>query len=180
MLVTHSQAQKCLNINSNPTTKLIWNFKDFLFNSIFYLLTGWLTDFLTYWLMPSEKHNSILAKATGLISSLFNVALSQGMSFCQLQQFRCLHHGSAKGYLCSPLCSIPFSTIYGWRFAVCALWLQCETWMSAGALLALFFAWNVIQSVWTSWKWSIVIHHDQVTHPLFISNWAALWWTNSL
>jgi len=128
--------------------------------------------------MPSEKRNSILAKATGLISSLFNIALSQGMSFCQLQQLQCLHHGFAKGYvlLCAPFLS---PLLYGWRFAVCALWLQCETWMSAGALLALFFAWNVTQSVWTSWKWSIVIHHDQVTHPVFISNWAALWRTKT-
>ena len=32
------------------------------------------------------------------------------------------------------------------RFVVCSLWLQCETWVIAvlaGALLKLFFAWNV-------------------------------------
>jgi len=37
--------------------------------------------------MPSEKHNSIMAKATGLISSLFNVASSGDVPFHQPQQF---------------------------------------------------------------------------------------------
>ena len=37
-----------------------------------------------------------------------------------------------------------------WRFVVCALWLQCETRVSAelaGAFLALLFVWNVSQHV---------------------------------
>jgi len=34
------------------------------------------------------------------------------------------------------------------------------------ALLMLFITWNVTQSVWSSWKWCIVIHHDRKTHPL--------------
>ena len=86
----------------NPSMKLICKFKNFLFNRIFY----WLTELL----MPSNKHNSIMAVATGLISSLFNVTLSGDMPFCQLQQVQCLHHGSTKAHLCSPLSSIPFST----------------------------------------------------------------------
>jgi len=32
------------------------------------------------------------------------------LPFHQPQQFQCLHHGSTKAYLCSPLCSTPFST----------------------------------------------------------------------
>jgi len=60
--------------------------------------------------MPSGKRNSIMAKATGLISSLFNVALSGDLSFRQPQQLQCLHHGSTEAYLCSPLSSIPLST----------------------------------------------------------------------
>ena len=57
-----------------------------------------------------------------------------------------------------------------WRFVVHALWLQCETWVSAvlaGALLTLLFTWNVTQSVQSSWKQSLVIHRDWATHPLF-------------
>jgi len=46
--------------------------------------------------MHSDKRNSILAKAGGLISSLFNVASSRDMLFCQLQQLQCLHHGSTE------------------------------------------------------------------------------------
>jgi len=50
-----------------------------------------------------------MAIATGLISSLFDVASSQDVPFCQLQQLQCSHHGFIKNYLCSPLYSIPFS-----------------------------------------------------------------------
>ena len=44
----------------------------------------------------------------------------------------------------------------------------------AGALFTQFFAWNVTQSVRSSWKQSVVIHHDLAAHPLFfIDNWNA-------
>jgi len=56
VLVRHSQTQKCLQINSNLCINLLWNFKNFLFNRFFY----WLTDYL----MPSDKRNSITTKAT--------------------------------------------------------------------------------------------------------------------
>ena len=85
----------------NHYIKLLWNFKNFLFNRFF----CWLTD----WLMPSDKRNSIMAIATGLISSLFNVTLSQDVPFCQLQQLQCSHHVFTINYLCSPLYSIPSS-----------------------------------------------------------------------
>jgi len=62
--------------------------------------------------MPSDKHDSEMAKATGLISLLLNIASSQDVPFCQSQQqLQCLHYGSIKAYLCSPLFSIPFSTV---------------------------------------------------------------------
>jgi len=86
--VRHSQAQKCLRINP---IKQLWNFKKIVFNAFFY----WLTDLL----MPSDKHNSIMATATGSISSHFNIASSGNVPFCQLQQLQCLHHGSTKAYL---------------------------------------------------------------------------------
>jgi len=79
---------------------------------------------LTIWPMPSDKHNSITAKAMGLISSLFNVASSRDVPFCQLLQLQCSHHGSTKVLLCFPLPR-------RWRFAVYTLWLRCETRVSA-------------------------------------------------
>ena len=90
----------------NLCINLQWNFKNFLLNRFFY----WLTILLSDYLMPSDKHNSITAKAMGSISSLFNVALSREVPFCQPLQLQCLHHGSTKAYLCSPLFSILFST----------------------------------------------------------------------
>jgi len=44
--------------------------------------------------MPSDKHNSRMAGARDLISSLINVASSRDMPFHQLQQLKCLHHGA--------------------------------------------------------------------------------------
>ena len=32
-----------------------------------------------------------------------------------------------------------------------------------------FFTWNVAKSVQSSWKQRVVLHRDQVTHPLFTS-----------
>jgi len=57
--------------------------------------------------MFSDKRNSIMAIATGLISSLINVASSRDMLPTTAAA---VLDGSAKDYLCSPLCSIPFST----------------------------------------------------------------------
>jgi len=67
-----------------------------------------MTDYLTDYLMPSDKRNSITTKAMGLISSLFNVASSRDVPFCQPLQLQCSHHGSTKAYLCSPLICSPF------------------------------------------------------------------------
>ena len=60
--------------------------------------------------MPLDKHNSIMAKATGLISSLLNFTLSSDVSFCQPQQFQCLHHGSIEAYV--PLFSFALHAFY--------------------------------------------------------------------
>ena len=102
--------------------------------------------------MPSDKHNSIMGIITALTPSLLDVASSQDVSFYQPQQLHCLHHGSTETYLCSPLCSIPFSLtmkvmIYGTHVM---LWLWCETRVNAElarALLMLFLAWNIAQHV---------------------------------
>ena len=81
-------------------------------------LCYYLTDWLTIWLMPSDKRNSMTAKAMGLIYSLSNIALSRDVSFRQPLQFHCSHHGSTKAYLCSWLLSpLPLR----WRFMVAPL-----------------------------------------------------------
>ena len=67
-----------------------------------------MTNSLTPLLMHSDKRNLIMAIATALISSLFNIALSGDVPFCQLQRFQCLHRDSTKAHLCSPLYYIPF------------------------------------------------------------------------
>ena len=43
--------------------------------------------------MPSDKCNSITAKAMGLIFSLFDVALAREVSFGILQYIQCILHG---------------------------------------------------------------------------------------
>ena len=54
-----------------------------------YLLT-----YFTYLLMPSDKHNSRMARARDLISSLINVASSRDVPFHQPQLLQCLHQGA--------------------------------------------------------------------------------------
>ena len=44
-----------------------------------------------------QAYGSITAKATSLIFVLFDIALSQDVSFHQLQQLQCLHHCSVVG-----------------------------------------------------------------------------------
>ena len=50
---------------------------EFLQKFLYFMLTDWLTDCC--------KHNSTMDKATGLISSLFDIASPQEVPFCQLQ-----------------------------------------------------------------------------------------------
>jgi len=62
---------------------------------------------------PSNNFSNrygLTAEAIGLISSLLNVASPRDVPFHQLLQPKCLHYGSTKAYLCSPLFSILFST----------------------------------------------------------------------
>ena len=89
--------------------------------------------------MHSDKHNAIMAIATGLISSLFNVASCGDMSF---------HHCASWFYQSSPFISFVFHSflLYSLGDDLCmvpTLWLQSETWVSAGVLHTLFFAWNI-------------------------------------
>ena len=74
--------------------------------------------------MPSGQHSSITTKVMGLIFALFNVTLSQGVPFCQLQQLQHLHH--EKAYLCSTLCFIYFFTAT--KVTICGMHIMASVW----------------------------------------------------
>jgi len=86
-------------------------------NRFFY----WLTVWLSYYLMPSDKHNSITTRAMGSISSLFNIVSSRDVPFCQPLQLQYLHHGSTKAYLCSPFSWFLSPLPHRWRYVVAPL-----------------------------------------------------------
>ena len=52
--------------------------------------------------MPSDKCNSITAKAAGLIFSLFDVASARQVSFGIPQYVQCILHGLTSVLLCVP------------------------------------------------------------------------------
>ena len=53
--------------------------------------------------MPSDQHNSIMAKATGLIFSLFDIASAQEVPFDIPQYVQCILQGLTSVFLCVPL-----------------------------------------------------------------------------
>ena len=52
--------------------------------------------------MPSDKRNSITAKATGLMFSLFDVALARQVPFGIPQYVQCILNGFTSVLLCVP------------------------------------------------------------------------------
>ena len=60
--------------------------------------------------MPLDKHNSemAMAMATGLISSPFNVILSQNVPFREPKMLQCIHHGAIFVFLIPSLCPLSF------------------------------------------------------------------------
>ena len=52
--------------------------------------------------MPSDKRNSIMAKAMGLIFSLFDVASARQVPFGIPQYIQCILHGLTNVLLCVP------------------------------------------------------------------------------
>ena len=52
--------------------------------------------------MPSDKRNSTMAKAMGLIFSLFDVALPRQVPFGIPQYVQCILHGFTSVLLCVP------------------------------------------------------------------------------
>jgi len=60
------------------------------------------TDWLTNYLMPSDKHNSIMARTMSLIFSLFNVASAQEVLSAISLYMQCILHGLTSALLCVP------------------------------------------------------------------------------
>jgi len=52
--------------------------------------------------MPSDSHNSTIAKATGLIFSLFSVASAREVPFAIPLCMQCILHGLTTALLCVP------------------------------------------------------------------------------
>ena len=52
--------------------------------------------------MPSDKRNSITAKVTGLVFSLFDVASARQVPFGILQYVQCILHRLTSVLLCVP------------------------------------------------------------------------------
>ena len=52
--------------------------------------------------MPSDKRNSITAKATGLIFSLFDIVSARQVPFGISQYIQCILHGLTSVLLCVP------------------------------------------------------------------------------
>ena len=102
--------------------------------------------------MPSGKHNSITAKAMGLIFSLFDFASACDVPFGILQYIQCTHHGLTFVLLCVPFL-IADSPRYQFTVSRCMASLQyiCKwessvfsmvTGLIAEMILTLFFICN--------------------------------------
>ena len=65
--------------------------------------------------MPSDQRNSIMAKATGLIFSLFDATSAVEVPFGMPQYLKCIFHGLTSILLCVPFV---FADSKKWRLAV--------------------------------------------------------------
>jgi len=71
--------------------------------------------------MPSNKRNSIMAKAMGLIFLLFNVALSLDVPFGTPKYVQCIFHELTR----APLC-VPFIFTHHERCRFCGTVARCR------------------------------------------------------
>jgi len=125
--------------------------------------------------MPSDKYNSITVIAAALIS---HCSMSLGPETC-------LFANQSSSNVCIMVLPkftfVPFvlHSFLPYRIGddlrcVHYIRLQCETYVSAeqaGALLTLFFAWNISQTFKElEAKQSVMIHRVKATHPLYINN----------
>ena len=62
-----------------------------------------LTHLFTHWCLQPSVTWQWMWLYTGLISSLFNIASSQDVPFCQPQDVQCMHHGLTFVLLCVPV-----------------------------------------------------------------------------
>ena len=110
----------------DPSNKLLWNFKiSYLTKFSTNWLTNYVTDQLTNWFLQPSICNLRMERFTGLISSLLDVASSQDVPFCQLQQSHSKHHGATFVFLYSS-CSSSFH----WQCYV--LIYNSTKWLSTG------------------------------------------------
>jgi len=112
-------------------------------------LTNWLTDQptnrlserLTDWLMPSDKHNSIMAKATAWF--LYCPTSLSPKTFFFVNR----SYSNACIMVLWKLSFVLHSFLHWhrWQFAICTLWLLCETW---GSFSAHYTSWKAsLQSI---------------------------------
>jgi len=123
------------------------------FKKILFLRIFLLTDWLIYLLMPSDKHNSRMARARDLISSLIKVASSWDVPFHQPQQLQSLHHGATFVPLWSPIL-----TSQPHKVTICSRHVMASVWdiQIAEALLTLCLAYYVMKQVWHCWNRGIM------------------------
>jgi len=102
---------------------------EFLKNHLTEFSTDWLTK-LTHCLMPSDSHNSTMAKAMGLTFLLFNITSAQEVPFAIPLYIQCILHGLTRFVsLCLSQKSVNFVVGTWWlpfvMEIICnLLWLQ--------------------------------------------------------
>jgi len=103
--------------------------------------------------MPSDKHNSRMARASDLISSLINVALSRDVPFHQPQELQCLHHGATFVSLWFPILSLqPHKVTICDRHVMASV----RDIKIAESLLILCLAYYVMKRVRHCWSWGVM------------------------
>ena len=103
--------------------------------------------------MPSDKHNSRMAWARDLISSLISVTLSQDVHFHQPQELQCLHHGATFVLLWSPILSSQLRKVTIFSRHVMA---SVQGINIVEALLILCLAYYVTKQVRHFWIWGVM------------------------
>jgi len=121
--------------------------------------------------MPLDKRNLITAIATVLISSLFNVASSRDVPFCQLQQLHCLHHGSTKAL---PLFSFVLHSFLLFRVGDNLRYARYGFGMRLVVQVGEFLHYSLLENLAKhskslGAKRSAVIHRVKMTYPLLKS-----------
>ena len=115
---------------------------------------------LPYYMIPSDKHNLIMAKATGLISSLFNIVM------CIFTNHSSFNACIMELTFCSPLHSIPFSTITQVTISAMCIMASVRDLGKCSASRGTSCTILCLKCVWSSWKRREMIHRGRATHTL--------------